>query len=302
MDADRRKLPGHGQAMLVPGAGERVRLQRAQPYLGTIVSIGIRGMKRAAAAAACDLGFAAVATAHRLMSFHETGSDVDRLNCQALQGPVRVHDWTMQVLRFALQLAARSEGIFDITVARELVCRGALPRPESQHDAAPGASWRDIELLGDNAVRFHRPLWIDLGGIAKGFAVDQALASMPLESDAQACVNAGGDLRVCGPGMHPVWLQVAPADGAAPVAMLHEGSLASSGGVDADIAHLHGQRRTPMGQDCFVSVLAERCMVADALTKVVMAMPAQADAILRSYGATGHVYCQREWHSLGVAA
>jgi thiamine biosynthesis lipoprotein len=235
------------------------------------------------------------------MSFHEAGSDVDRLNCHALEEPVRVHAWTLQVLRFALQLAARSEGTFDITVARELVGRGALPRPKSKWDAEAGASWCDIELL-DDAVRFHRPLWIDLGGIAKGFAVDRALTNMPLEPHAAACVNAGGDLRVCGPGMQPVWLRVAPDDGLAPVAMLHEGSLASSSGIDTDIAHLHGQDRTPMGQDCFVSVLAGQCMAADALTKVVMAMPAQADAILRSYGATAHLYCQREWRALGAAA
>lgn len=301
MDAEQRNLPEHGSLELVSRGSGCVRLQRAQPYLGTIVSIGIRGMTRATATAASDLGFAAVAAAHRLMSFHEQGSDVDRLNCHAFDEPVRVHDWTMQVLRFALQLAAQSDGTFDITVARELVGRGALPRPRSKQDAEPGASWRDIELLGD-AVRFHRPLWIDLGGIAKGFAVDRALTSMALGSHAQACVNAGGDLRVCGPGMQPVWLRVAPADGLAPVAMLHEGSLASSSGIDADIAHLHGQRRTPMGQDCFVSVLAEQCMVADALTKVVMAMPAQADSILRSHGATAHLYCQHEWRTLGVAA
>jgi thiamine biosynthesis lipoprotein len=277
-------------------------LQRAQPYLGTIVSIGIRGMTRGAAMEACDQGFASVAMVHRLMSFHQPGSDVDRLNCHALDGPVGVSEWTMQVLRCALQLAAESDGAFDITVARELVARGVLPRPRSRRDAEPGACWRDIELIGTDEVRFHRPLWIDLGGIAKGFAVDQAMASMPIALHAQVCVNAGGDLRVCGPDMHPVYLRVAPADGLAPVVMIRGGSLASSSGIGGEVAHLHGTRRTPMGKDCFVSVLTEQCMLADALTKIVMAMPAQADPILCSYGASAHLYREQAWHTLGLRA
>ena len=174
-------------------------LQRAQPHLGTIVSIGIRGMSRQDAAAAIDAGFAAVAAVHRLMSFHQAGSDVDRINCHALDAPVEVNPLTMRVMRCALRLAAASQGAFDVTVAGELVARGVLHRPRSERVAEPDCSWRDIELIGEDQVRFHRPLWIDLGGIAKGFAVDHALASMPLSPHAQVCVNAGGDLRVRGP-------------------------------------------------------------------------------------------------------
>jgi thiamine biosynthesis lipoprotein len=277
-------------------------LQRARPHLGTIVSIGIRGMSRAAAMHAFDSGFAAVATVHRLMSFHERGSDVDRLNCHALEGPVEVSPWTMQVLRCALQLAAQSDGAFDIAVARELVASGLLPRPRSRRDAEPDACWRDIELIG-NEVRFHRPLWIDLGGIAKGFAVDRALASIPMETNARVCVNAGGDLRVRGPGMQPVWLRVAPSDGLAPVMMIQDGSIASSSGMETNAAaHVHGAHRTPMGKDCFVSVLTDVCMLADALTKIVMAMPADADPILRSYAATAHLYRGQAWRTLGAPA
>lgn len=300
MDADRRIRPGHESARLVSGASGRTRLQRAQPHLGTIVSIGIRGMTRDAAVRTCDLGFAAIATVHRLMSFHEPGSDVDRLNCHALDVPVRVSEETMQVLRCALRLAAESDGAFDITVARELVARGLLPRPRSRRDAQPGACWRDIELIDTNEVRFHQPLWIDLGGIAKGFAVDRAFESMPVDHCAQVCVNAGGDLRVRGLGMYPVWLRVAPADGLAPVVTIQDGSLASSSGIGTDGAHVHGKQRTPMGEDCFVSVLTERCMLADGLTKVVMAMPEEAERILSSYEATAHLYRQRAWHTLGA--
>lgn len=259
-------------------------------------------MSRQDAAAAIDAGFAAVAAVHSLMSFHQAGSDVDRINCHALDVPVEVNPLTMRVMRCALQLAAASQGAFDVTVAGELVARGVLHRPGSERVAEPDCSWRDVELIGEDRVQLHRPLWIDLGGIAKGFAVDHALASMPLSPHAQVCVNAGGDLRVRGPGMQPVWLRVAPADRLAPVLMIHEGSVASSSGIGAGVAHVHGSRRTPMGEDSFVSVLAEECMLADALTKVVLAMPARADSILCSYGAAAHVYRQECWLTLGARA
>lgn len=251
---------------------------------------------------AIEAGFAAIATVHDLMSFHRVGSDVDRINCRALDAPVRVSALTMRVMRCALQLAAVSQGAFDITIAGELVARGALPRPRSERVAEPDCSWRDVELIAPDQVRFHRPLWIDLGGIAKGFAVDHALASMLLPAHAQACVNAGGDLRVRGPGVQPVWLRVTPADRLAPVLMIHEGSVASSSGIGADPAHIHGSRRTPMGEDTFVSVLAEECMFADALTKVALAMPPGTDSILSSYAATAHTYRRGCWRTMGARA
>lgn len=281
----------------------------ARPWLGTICSITIGGAV-APSRAACliETGFAALSQVHRLMSFHDRDSDVARLNRDACTCAVSVSPLTSAVLRNAVAMSELSDGCFDITIAPQLVASGLLPRPVSPHDPDPRACWRDIELLDGDRVRFHRPLWIDLGGIAKGRAVDHALECMRLEPGVQVCINAGGDLRVAGPDAQAVVLRTGSAHVQAPVLSLQDGSVASSSGRNATAhsggrhasAHVHGVRRAAMGLRSFVCVAAQECMVADALTKVVLARSAQADPILRRLGALAYLHDARgKWHRLG---
>ncbi len=104
-----------------------VSIRRARPLLGTFVEIAVAGETFDAAEAAVEAAFSAVATVHRLMSFHETNSDVSRLNRGAASGAVRVHDWTYHVLDAARDLHGRSAGMFDISVAPALQKLGLLP-------------------------------------------------------------------------------------------------------------------------------------------------------------------------------
>jgi thiamine biosynthesis lipoprotein len=64
--------------------------------------------------------------------------------------------------------------------------------------------------------------------------------------------------------------------------------------------HLHGARRDPAGTRSFVSVVAEDCIIADALTKVVLARGMDADALLRARGATAYYHNTRSgWRVIG---
>lgn len=268
-------------------------------------------MTEAAAHRRIDLGFAAIAAIHRLMSFHESASDVSRLNRGAAARAVRVHPDTLAVLRRALEIAAASDGAFDPTVGGALVAWGYLPRPDTGTPPDRRASWRDIELLAGGRVRFHRPLWIDLGGIAKGYAVDRAMALAGRGARVQCCVNAGGDLRVRGPRAERVLLRVAPHGGMVPVVEIENASLASSSGREhrkrrgAVLVGPHVDRRRgrAMGTRSFVSVIAPACIDADALTKVVLALGRRSDAVLRRFGATAYLHDGRHgWRTLGVGS
>jgi FAD:protein FMN transferase len=241
------------------------------------------------------------------MSFHEPDSDVSCINRAGAGNPFAVDPRTFAVLTQAQHTAEASGGIFDITVAADLVAWGFLPRPDgSEPDAA--ASWRDIELATPNIVLLHRPLWIDLGGIAKGYAVDQAITAMALPVDVQCSVNAGGDLRIQGPTPERVLLRAPPDGENVPVLELDNASLASSSGRD-DLhtiegrevgPHVAGDTHKSVGTHSFVSVVAQDCMVADALTKVVLAMGQDADAILKSYNATAYFH-DRQWQTIGAS-
>ena len=282
---------------------------RARPLLGTRVDIRVEHPGDDAANAAIDRGFDAIATVHRLMSFHEVGSDVSRLNREAAQAGVHVDPRTFEVLRRACAFAERSDGLFDITTAGRLVEWGFLPRPEGAPTPSAHASWRDVILENECCVRFRMPLWIDLGGIAKGYAVDRALHAMNLAPSIQTLVNAGGDMRVAGPRPELINLRSAIAMESVPAVEIEDGALASSSGREHTKVigctgvgpHLNGRSGESVGVDSFVSVTAEDCLTADALTKIVLAAGQGAEAILGHFGAIAYLYDSKTgWTTLGA--
>ena len=96
---------------------------------------------------------------------------ISRMNRDACYKRVRVHPWTWRVLKSAQEFSRNTGGIFDITMAGQLVKWNYLPRYGTRFGRG---SWRDIILEATGHVRFRRPSLIDFGGIAKGFAVDPA--------------------------------------------------------------------------------------------------------------------------------
>src|SRR5262249_39845799 len=143
------------------------------------------------------------------MSFHQADSDVGRLNQEAATRPVSVHPWTFQVLQTALDLHDRTAGLFDITIAPVLQDRGLLPRSPSDRALGPKriAMAETVALLADRRIRMRGGTAIDLGGIAKGFAVDRAADVLRGHDIACGLVNAGGDLLAFGKLSHNVHIR-----------------------------------------------------------------------------------------------
>ena len=251
--------------------------RRMRPLLGTLVELRIEGLDSARATRACEQAFAEIAAIHRLMSFHESGSDLGRLHRAGTGTPVRVDARTYDVLDQALCIAAATQGRFDPTVAAQQVARGLLPQPASPSSPDPAARWHDIELVGHCRVRLTRPLWVDLGGIAKGYAVDRAVELLVAAGATQVCVNAGGDIRVAGPCSETINLRTHAGIAAVPALEITDAAVATSAGpfpgADGRALRIHvdGRTRRAVGTGRVVSVVASRCLVADALTKVVMA-------------------------------
>jgi thiamine biosynthesis lipoprotein len=189
------------------------QVRRARPLLGTLVDIAASGADAVSLHRAVDRAFHEIARVHALMSFHASGSDVTRLNRLAHRASVTVHPWTFAVLREARLTARASRGLFDITVAPRLVRAGVLPVPRGVPRPHPRAHQDDVVLLAGNRVRFRRPLLIDLGGIAKGFAVDRALHALRAAGVPQAMVNAGGDIACYGSEAQTIHVRLPGAAG-----------------------------------------------------------------------------------------
>jgi FAD:protein FMN transferase len=130
-------------------------------------------------------GEEAVAMIHRLeaqLSFYRATSDVGRLNARAAYGAVAVEPALFRLLQRAHELHAATAGMFDITVGPLMRCwrfvrdTGSVPAPAELADARRRVGMRHVELDAmECTVRFARDgVELDLGGIAKGYALDRA--------------------------------------------------------------------------------------------------------------------------------
>jgi thiamine biosynthesis lipoprotein len=262
--------------------------------------------------AACEAwlfekAFAAVERIQRLMSYHDPASEVSRLNRDAFREPVTVSDWTSVVLRAALAIAEKSDGAFDPTVAPAVRALGFLPSTPGAPRADRHASWRDIELLPRRRVRFRRALRIDLGGIAKGFAVDRGIDVLRAEGCSSGLVNAGGDLRAFGPFDWPIGIRdvVRPAADAC-IVPLRNAAIATSAGYFTRrkragrvvTALVDGRTRQPHDASLSASVIAPTALVADAMTKVVLALGPKANSVLCQYEAVAIICDSRGFQTI----
>ncbi|MDN5005942.1 FAD:protein FMN transferase [Bradyrhizobium sp. GCM10027634] len=287
-------------------------IRRARPLLGTFVEIEVAGAPRSDMDGAIDAAFDAIAQVHRLMSFHEPDSDVSRLNRDAGLHPVSVHAWTFEVLATAIELHRRTKGLFDVTVAPTLQTLGLLPLLKDK--PAPLAGFANaIELLPDHQVRFRSSdVMIDLGGIAKGFAVDRAVAALRDLNIPGGMVNAGGDLRAFGveprvvhirdprdPGRSVCRIDVADEALASTARRVELFDSREPGGS----AVIDPATQRPAALVEGVTIRAPSCMIADALTKIVMIAGTDAGELLESCHAgallissDGDVQITSDWH------
>jgi FAD:protein FMN transferase len=257
-------------------------ITRCRPLLGTFVEITVPcGFLPAA-----DAAFAAIAHIHARLSFHMAGSDLAAIRRAAPGDRLAVDPETVVVLRLARSLFAASRGLFDVCVGRELVRGGFLPGDGLEPlDAYPGST-ADILIEDDRHIRLARRVLVDLGGIAKGHAVDRAVAALIAAGVPSGLVNAGGDLRGFGAVDWIVGLN--DADGVVRDRVaIRDGALATSANLlnrtAAGTPHI-GRGRQAVAVDHRVTVAAETCIVADAMTKIAMVDPDLADTLLKPHG------------------
>lgn len=255
-------------------------IRRARPGLGTLVEVGVRipeGLDQGSALGWADGmvrgAWQAVARVEGAMSPFEPGSDVWRFNQAPAGATLPVSVETAVVLRWAAALARDSGGRFDV----------------SQGTGA--GDWSLSRRRGGMRLHKHSgAVRLDLGGIAKGHAVDRAFEALAerLGDDPAAAwwVNAGGDLRVHGWEV-PVRLRDEHGGGARPWLGLRDGALATSHFGPGARSALSGAGAEGHRH---VSVLSPRCLWSDALTKVVALSDRADEPLLGRYRATAWVH------------
>ncbi|WP_225314972.1 FAD:protein FMN transferase [Marinobacter confluentis] len=148
----------------------------------------------------------------RQMTRYQDDSELSRLNRRAAREPVKVSDSLFQVLQRAVEVSELSQGAFDISFGsvgyfydfREK----RQPTGEELAAGLPSVNYRSIVLDPDaRTVRFlDEGIRLDLGGIAKGYAVDRGIAILESFGIRNARLSAGGDMRLLGDRRGKPWI------------------------------------------------------------------------------------------------
>lgn len=177
---------------------------RDEAIMGTAIHVELWGDDRGRAGAAIDSVMHEMHRIDALMSPYKELSELSRVNRDAARRPVEVSEELLGLLERSIVFSTLSAGAFDITYASAghlYDYRKRIRPTEVQLAAAREAiGYRHLQLdRGTRTVRFAREgVRIDLGGFAKGYAVDNGAAILAQHGVRHAVVAAGGDSRMLG--------------------------------------------------------------------------------------------------------
>jgi thiamine biosynthesis lipoprotein len=187
--------PAARAAPPAPTCHEESRVSMACTYVVKACGTDVSAL-RAVAGDALD----EVDRVDRLMSHYRPESPLSRLNREAASGPVRVEPELYDFVAKCLRYGRVSEGAFDVTVGPLMKAwglfegDGRVPGDRERAEALAAVGYRHVVLdPAAGTIRFDRPgVALDLGGIAKGYAVDRVVELLRRRKVTAALVNAGG--------------------------------------------------------------------------------------------------------------
>lgn len=307
-----------GRSSLDPSASRGVLsfggLTMGSSYSVKLATSGLGTSGLAAAQAAVEQALAEVVA---LMSHYEAGSELSRLNRQAVGRPLAVSAPTLQVFNAAQEVHLASAGAFDVALgaAVEAWGFGASQPPSQAADRLPdsdsllalqrrtGEPALALDGAAGTLTRLS-PVLANLSGIAKGYGVDRAALALQRLGLADYLIEVGGEIRTLGRnGQGQPWRLAIERPDALPqralrIVPLSGRALATSG--DYRNFFLHGGRRYSHEIDptsaapvvhalASVSVVADDCMQADAWSTALYVLgPQRGPQVARQQGLAAH--------------
>jgi len=282
------------------------RFEYAQIHMGMRCRLVVYAASEDSAVEACRAAFARVAEVDRVASDYLIDSELNRMVRAAATQPVKVSDDLWTLLTEAHKLSERTDGAFDITVGPYV----KLWRKARQQKALPGKA--EIAAAGalvgyqkvmldpkSQSVRLALPgMKLDLGGIAKGYAGDHAIATLRAKGIRSAFYEAGGDIVVADapPGKEGWAIGIADHGPAIPESLVLANSAISTSGDTEQFVEIEGRRyshvvdpRTGIGMTARAmgTVTGPRGLWTDGLSKSVYLIPAdKVDELLNHYPGT----------------
>jgi len=318
--------------------GEQLqRFREIRPGMGSTFEIILYAPDEQTAQRALDAAFARIEQLNGVFSDYDSESEAGRLShASPMPAAVPVSDEMFAVLDYSARLSRETDGGFDVTVGpisrlwRRARRQKQLPAPQRLQEALASVGYRQLELDADGrTARLAAPgMRLDFGGVAVGFAVDEALKVLNRHGLTRALVNGSGDIVLGDPPPGEIgWrIGVAPLEPDQPPSRLlrlaHCG--VSTSGDAWQYVEIDGRRyshivdpQTGLGLTTrsSVSVIATDGMAADALATAVSVLGAErgltlvertckaACLIVRIEDEKPQVIESREWkkHEIAVA-
>jgi len=285
-------LPGISSSSFAAPPPALTRFEFQRPEMGVPFRIVLYSTNQTSAETAAEAAFHRISQLNDIMSDYDPDSELSKLSLSSGQGravPVSAELWF--VLKRAEDLSRRSEGAFDVTVGpfvnlwRRARRQHHLPDPARLEKARQSVGYQNMRLnaKGRTVELLAPDMRLDLGGIAKGYAVDEALRTLKGLGINQALVEGGGDVGVSDPppgkkgwrfDLSSLDVTNAPPDR---FLLLKDAAISTSGDLYQRL-EIDGKRyshivdpHTGIGltDHSLVSVIARDSITADSLTKVV---------------------------------
>jgi thiamine biosynthesis lipoprotein len=298
-------------ALRADDAAETALASETQMHMGTKFTVQFYHRKDADPAPVMEAAFAKIHALDQMMTDYDPVSELSRLSTSSRHDtPVDVSPDLYRILERAREASEATDGAFDVTVGpitrlwRQARRQKKAPDDAKLKAALAAVGWKQVQLR-DGRVQLTRPgMRLDLGGIAQGYAADEALTVLKAKGFSRAMVNASGDIRVGEPppgkdgwkiGLTALDAKQVPSR----FVTLKNAAISTSG--DAfQFVEINGQRyshivdpatglglTTPMS----VTVIAPDCTTADALASGLCVMgPSRAEQASKRWNPRGDVF------------
>jgi thiamine biosynthesis lipoprotein len=258
------------------------------PVMGTVVSIEVDAPE-----AAVERAFEWFREVEAVCSRFDAASELRQL---PVGTPVPASPILFEALRFALKVAAETDGAFDPTIGSRMSARGYnrnyLTGATIDAPGAAGASFRDVVLDANHkTILLRLPLTLDLGAVAKGLAVDAAAHELQPYRD--FCIDAGGDLYFggCNPSGQPWRVGICHPrrrDQVIDRVDVSDCAVCTSGDYERGAHILDPRDATAAPRAASATVIAPNAMLADALATAAFVLgPEPGIALLERMGVQG---------------
>ena len=294
-------------------AAAQTRFEYSEIAMGVCARIVLYASDRASADSAALDAYKRIAQLEDIMSDYRPGSELMRLCKKAGGPPVQVSPDLYYVLDKCQELARRSDGGFDCTVGplvklwRAARKSGTLPDSSDLEDARKLTGWRLLRVPAacdkPGFVQLMRvDMLLDLGGIAKGYACDEALKTLRSRGIKSALIEMGGDIAVGDPPPGKNGWQIDVANAPSPKTVsLKNAAISSSGDVEQYI-EIDGKRyshivnpKTGLGltDRIAVTVVAPNATTSDSLSTAISVLGETRGKTLANTFAGVWVYVRR---------